>query len=233
MTEALLFGLAASSPLVLGAVLGVRWEPPEKLLAVVLAFAAGSLTAALAFELFEVSFRKGGVGASSVGMVVGAATFIAVDMLLDKRVRSAGRGATGLALLAAVTLDGVPENLALGTTIAEGAGSLALLVAIFASNLPESMVGARSMRSNGRSTRFALVTWVAAAALLALAVVAGAALLDGAGQSTLSVVLAFAGGAVLASLVDTLFPNAYQHGGPWVAIATVIGFLVSFVLGTA
>jgi hypothetical protein len=37
------------------------------------------------------------------------------------------------------------------------------------------------------------------------------------------VVLAFAGGAVLASLVDTLFPNAYKHGGPWVALATVAG----------
>ncbi len=63
--------------------------------------------------------------------------------------------------------------------------------------------------------------------------IAGAEALKGVGGETLSVVLAFAGGAVLASLVDTLFPKAYEQGGPWVAIATVAGFLVSFLLGTA
>ncbi len=76
-------------------------------------------------------------------------------------------------------------------------------------------------------------TWLIAAIALALAVIAGAELLKGVGDATLSVVLALAGGAVLASLVDTLFPKAYEDGGPWVAIATVAGFLVSFLLGTA
>jgi hypothetical protein len=56
------------------------------------------------------------------------------------------------ALLAAVTLDGVPENLALGVALvcSEGelTGVIALLVAIFLSNLPESLVGA--VRQSGR-----------------------------------------------------------------------------------
>ena len=53
----------------------------------------------------------------------------------------------GLALLAAVTLDGVPENLALGVSLVGGL-SLSLLVAIFFSNLPEALVGAVAMRES-------------------------------------------------------------------------------------
>src|SRR3712207_9577925 len=49
-------------------------------------------------------------------------------------------GAVGFALLAAVTLDGIPENLALGVSLVGDGGSLVLLVAIFFSNLPESLV---------------------------------------------------------------------------------------------
>jgi len=56
----------------------------------------------------------------------------------------------GLALLAAVTLDGVPENLALGVSLVGGL-SLSLLVAIFFSNLPEALVGAVAMRESGLS----------------------------------------------------------------------------------
>jgi ZIP family zinc transporter len=58
-------------------------------------------------------------------------------------------GAAGIVLLAAVTLDGVPENVALGVSLGEGTGGLALLAAIFVANLPEALVGAASMRSQG------------------------------------------------------------------------------------
>jgi len=38
---------------------------------------------------------------------------------------------------------------------------------------------------------------------------------------------------VLASLADTLMPEAYEDGGPAVALATTAGFLLSFVLSLA
>jgi ZIP family zinc transporter len=44
------------------------------------------------------------------------------------------------------------------------------------------------------------------------------------------VLLSFAGGAVLASLADTLMPDAYREGGAWVAFATTSGFLSSFLI---
>jgi zinc transporter, ZIP family len=132
-------------------------------------------------------------------------------------------------LLAAVTFDGVPENVALGTSLATGV-SLSLLVAIFFSNLPESLVGAVSMRQMGQSGRTVVLTWVACGVVLAAAVVLGRAVAGVLSEHVLAVALAFAGGAVLASLADTLMPEAFEHGRPLNAFGTAAGFFLSFVL---
>jgi zinc transporter, ZIP family len=238
---ALLFGLAASSALVIGSVIGARWSPPKKVTGVLLAFASGALISALAFELFEEAFAMGGAVRAGLGLLAGAATFVAVDTTLDKYISgktgpderevaaSGARGGVGLALLAAVTLDGVPENLALGVSLVGGA-SLSLLVAIFFSNLPESLVGAVAMRNAGTSPRTVILTWVSCAVLLAAAVVVGRATASGMSEHLLAVALSFAGGAVLASLADTLMPEAFEHGRPLNALSTAGGFFLSFVL---
>jgi ZIP family zinc transporter len=237
----LLYGLAASSALVIGAVVGTRWPAPRRLTGVLLAFASGALISALAFELFEEAFHLGGAARSGIGLLAGAVAFVSIDTALDRYVvgragpderevaASGARGGVGWALLAAVTLDGVPENLALGVSLVEGA-SLTLLVAIFFSNLPESLVGSQAMRSEGNATRVVIATWLACAALLTLAVVLGRALAGGLSDNVLAVALGFAGGAVLASLADTLMPEAFEHGRPLNAFATAAGFFLSFVL---
>jgi zinc transporter, ZIP family len=90
--------------------------------------------------------------------------------------------------------------------------------------------GAVSMRDQGRTRGFAIAVWTVTAVILAAAVVVGNAVLSGASEKLLSVLLSFAGGAVLASLADTLMPAAYREGGKSVAFATATGFFVSFVI---
>ena len=260
MWMTLLFGAVASSALVIGAAIGVRFELPKRLLAMLLAFASGALITALSFELFEDSYEKGGIWLAAIGLFAGAIVFTVLSALLDRwaqpgaRAKPADeyrgsakldtdaaaadqtstaasvRGTAGLALLAAVTLDGVPENLALGISLDEGSGGIALLAAIFVSNLPEALVGAASMREQGRSVRQVIGLWLACAVLLTFAVVAGAAFLADSDPTIVSLPLAFAAGAVIASLADTLMPEAFEHGGPAVAISTAAGFVLSFVL---
>jgi ZIP family zinc transporter len=259
----LLFGVVASGALVLGGFIGVRFQLPKRVLAIILSFAAGALITALTFELFEDAYQRGGIVRAALGLVTGAVVFTVLSALLDRWAQpgsqaipadefkgsakldtdaaaaekppspASTRGAAGLALLAAATLDGVPENIALGVSLGEGTGGLALLAAIFVSNLPEALVGAASMRSQGRSGRSIMVLWSVCAALLVVAVVLGAGPLSGSDPETISLPLAFAAGAVIAALADTIMPEAYEHGGPAVALSTAAGFVLSFVLSLA
>ena len=238
-----MFGVVASGALVLGGAVGAFWHAPTWITGVFLAFASGALISALCFELFPEAVELGGATRAGIGLVAGGITFVVINTLLDKYVAKdepdpeAGQrevvadasGGAGFALLAAVTLDGVPENVALGVSLVEEA-SLALLLAIFASNLPESLVGAIAMRDGGRSRRFAIGIWCVAAVLLAVAVVAGRSIFSGASDATLAFMLSYAGGAVLASLADTLMPEAFVRGRPLNAMATAAGFFLSFVL---
>ena len=271
MWEAVLFGVLATSSLVVGGALGSYWEAPKRVTGVMLAFASGAMVSALAFELFPEAVELGGVAPAGWGLLAGAAVFVAVNTWLDSRVvppeeakelaeakddvpdvpedqpdelagatlqqrekvQVAAASGVGLALLAASILDGVPENLALGVSLADqssSGGSLALLAGIFAANFPEALVGAVAMRSQGWSVRSTAGLWLATAVLLVPAVVIGRVALAGANPSTLAFPLAFAGGAVLAALSDTLMPEAFERGRPFNAFATCAGFFVAFVL---
>ena len=42
--------------------------------------------------------------------------------------------------------------------------------------------------------------------------------------------LALAAGGILAMLADTMMPEAFQNGGPFVAIATAVGFASAVLL---
>jgi ZIP family zinc transporter len=88
------------------------------------------------------------------------------------------------------------------------------------------------MRAQGRSNAFILGIWTICAVLLVFAVVLGAGPLSSSTPETLSLPLAFAAGAVLAALADTIMPEAYEHGGPTVALSTAAGFGLSFFLAT-
>lgn len=233
MVQALLFAAIASTALLLGGAIGVWRPPPRRVTAALLGFASGALITAVAYDLFQDAFDQGGALRAGIALLAGATVFILVDSWLDRRSERmhARGGAVGFALLAGVTLDGIPENLALGVSLIESA-SATLLVAIFVSNLPEAIVGAQKMREAGIEPGRIILIWSATAVLLAGAVVLGYGTLAGASETTLAWPLGFAAGAVLASLADTLMPEAYKDGGPTVAWATALGFLLSFMVAS-
>lgn len=231
MLKVVVFAVVASIALPIGAVIAARFDLSKRVIAMALGFAAGALISAVAFELFDAAVEHGGAWRSGLAFLAGATVFVVVDSYLERRknrLHQAG-SSIGFALLAAVVLDGIPENLAMGVSMIEG-GGIALLVAIFASNLPEALVGAEKMEEAGLSSRDAILIWSVAAVVLAASVIVGYVALDGVDHKTLAIPLGFAGGAVLASLADTVMPEAYAEGGITVAYATAIGFLVSYLL---
>ena len=44
--------------------------------------------------------------------------------------------------------------------------------------------------------------------------------------------LAFAGGAILTMLADTMMPEAFEHGGKLVGLVTTFGFGLAFAISS-
>src|SRR4051794_36474675 len=113
MLAALGWGVLAASSLVLGGLLGVARDWHERLVGSVLAFGAGALISAVAFDLFEEGQKVGGPVALAAGLAAGALTYFVLNRIVERKIPGAG---TSLALGA--LLDGIPEQAVLGIGIA-------------------------------------------------------------------------------------------------------------------
>ncbi|MFC9552950.1 ZIP family metal transporter [Rhodococcus sp. NPDC056960] len=228
MLTATLYGLGTALPLLIGAAIGLRYDLPRPVLAALMAFGAGTMVAAVSTELFQPAFETEGIWTAGAALFAGALVYVVADRLIENKL---GAGALGWALMLGSLLDGIPENTALGVTISS-AGGVVLLVAVAVGNVPEAVAGAASMRSqpNFNSGR-ALSVWAATAVLLVLVVIAADAVSDTISDSAIATIQAFAGGATIAVLADSLMPEAYREGGWWVGLSTALGFLVAFGLG--
>jgi ZIP family zinc transporter len=209
-------------------VVGLRYDLPRPALAGLLAFGAGAMVAAVYTELFQPAFEAEGVVVAGIALMLGALVYVVADHLIENRL---GPAALGWALMLGALLDGIPENTALGVSLS-AEGGLVLLVAIAVGNVPEAVAGAASMRTQPNfDARRARLLWVVTAVVLVLVVVAANAAADSIQPQQTAVIQAFAGGATIAVLADSLMPEAYREGGWWVGISTAAGFLVAFALG--
>jgi ZIP family zinc transporter len=130
-------------------------------------------------------------------------------------------------------LDGVPESFILGSSLAAGgAVSVAFLAAIFISNVPEAVAGSLNLKAIGYTDRHVFGMW--SAIVVASGIGAGAGYLV---AQSLHVdglyAQAFAGGAVLTMLADSMMPQAFENGGTWVGLLTVLGYLFAAALSVA
>lgn len=221
--------LAVSGALLIGAAWGIYGTLQPRTEGFLIALAGGALLLSVVSELVEPSIEKSSIYHAMVGVALGAITFAFTDYLIDEKWGADEGGG----LLAAITLDGVPENLALGVALI-GAGGLevaALAGSILLSNLPEAAGGARAMAKAGHSNGKVLLLWAATAALLAAAAMIGNIALDGVDEAWLAVIRCFAAGAVVASLATEVFPKAYKQDHHWAGVATALGVILAMVLG--
>jgi ZIP family zinc transporter len=239
--EAAFWGFVGGAALLIGAVVGVRASTSQRTIGLVMAFGAGVLISALAFELTAESFDRGGTVTVGLGLAAGGLSFFAGDWVLDRRggkhrKRSGGEqagGAAGAIVLGAL-MDGIPESVAIGVSLLGGAGvGVATVAAVFLSNVPESLSAATGLRKAGHSERWILGLWLAVALVSALAAGIGYAVLGGASPSLIGFIQAFAAGAILTMLADTMMPESFQHGGNVVGLVTLLGFALAFLLSTA
>jgi ZIP family zinc transporter len=166
---------------------------------------------------------------------LGALTFFCGDNLIEKmggKNRKAINASHELSLvvplLLAIVLDGIPESLVIGLSILDGSTvSLGMMVAVFISNIPEAVTGTVGMRAGGWSRGNILLLWLFIALVCACASAAGYALLGTLSPQWLGFVNAFAAGAILMMLANTMMPEAFEHGGKFAGVFTVLGFAMS------
>ena len=239
MGAALCWGLLAGSSLVLGGLVALRWHIRSALLGLVMAFGAGVLISAVAYDLVDEAIRTtAGGGGVALGLAAGAMTFFVGDLLLDRRgaegrKRSSGEQASGspLAIVLGIVLDGIPESIVIGVGLLAGEGvGVAVVAAVFLSNMPEAIAATTGLAASGWTRGRILGLWSVVALVGGLASLLGYAAFGDAAPRTLAFVLAFAGGAILTMLADTMMPEAFEHGGKRVGLATTLGFGLALAL---
>jgi ZIP family zinc transporter len=240
--KAAFWGGLAGSALLIGAGLGYAASIPRRVIAGVMAFGAGVLISALAFDLMDEAYRQGGFAAASIGFVGGALVYTVATLIVDRRGAKRRKRSheqpnenddpgSGLVLAIGALIDGVPESIAIGVSMINGGAVSAVAVAaVFLSNIPEGLSSAAGMRRAGRSTGYVFGVWGAIALISAAASLAGYAVFSGFSPGVIAATTAVAAGAILSMLADTMMPEAFEQAHDLAGLITVGGFLAAFIL---
>lgn len=145
--------------------------------ATIMAFGAGVLISALAFDLVAEATRAGSFWTSMAGFLGGAVVYVGLDLLLDRLgarskhgTAGSGESGTGLGIALGALLDGIPETAVQGVGLAaSGSLSVAVVAAVIISNLPEGLSSTADMESNGRGARYVFGVWIAFGLLVGVA----------------------------------------------------------------
>jgi ZIP family zinc transporter len=135
------------------------------------------------------------------------------------------------AIVLGTVLDGIPESFVLGASLLQdGAVPIAVVIGVFVSNVPEALSGTSGLLEAGWKQSRVFAMWTVVVAVSVIAAAAGWLLLDAMPTSGGAFATAFAAGALLVMLADTLMPEAFELGGREAGLLTALGFALGFAL---
>jgi len=234
MITAIFWSAFATVTLLIGMALAYRNLIGPKWTGLIMAFGAGAIISAVAYQLVlgALDLEQGGYFVVGLGIAAGALTYYFADRFVDrmggeenKDSGSGQSGGSGMGILLGSMLDGVPESLVLGLSLVHSPEvSLAYIFAVAISNIPQGLGGTVDMLKNGWQRKKITRLWVYVCGLSILAAAIGyglGQLLTGASGSFVD---AFAAGALLVMLTDSMIPEALEGGGKETGLALVLGF---------
>jgi ZIP family zinc transporter len=228
MLEAALFAGIASLGLIVGFLLATKRAPSTPAIGLAMALGAGILMAVVAYALvldtIETSEKPVVVAA---GIAAGALVYFFGDRMIAARLGEGG----GLGLALGAVLDGVPESLVIGISVAIfGEASIPLVIGAFIANTAESIGATPELIEGGFSTARTRLLWLAIVGASVLSAMIGYQVLSNVSRHNGAIFNGFAGGAVLMVLANALIPEGYEKAGRIAGLLVVVGFAIGFAL---
>ena len=239
------WALLSALGLLIGAVGGYYLSLQHTAVARAMTFAAGVLLAVVAVDLVINARGAASLEWTVAGLLGGAAVFSSINWLLSRygarhrkrcgeciqQPAEEQQPGSGLAIAAGTFLDGVPEGVVLGLSVLHvGAPGLGTVAAFFLGNIPEAMSSSAGMKRAGRSPRYVFGLWIGIFLMIGLAAAVAALVLRDTAPPVRGTVNAFAAGAILALVSETMIPEAF-HGSPhFNGLLLVVGFVALLIL---
>jgi ZIP family zinc transporter len=250
MIEAGFWGAVGGVALLIGALIALRASLSFRTVGLIMSFGAGVLISAVAYELIVEAIKlAAGTGVTAVGLAAGALTFFVGDTLITRR-GVAGRTVDessepptrteassfavaegGRAIVLGAILDGIPESIVIGASLLGGAGaSVTMVAAVFISNVPESIAATDDLVCGGMPAGRIIRIWVILTMVFGLSAALGYLIIGALPGTVEAFVEAFAGGALLTMLADSMIPEAYERARLWAGLCLVLGFALALGL---
>jgi ZIP family zinc transporter len=238
VAEAFLWGLLASGTLLLGAAVAFIAKPGPRASAVLLALGSGVLIGAVAYELVEDALEVQSFPAVAAALLGGSAVYVVGVRALESRGVRHRKNPSGKqsdtaaeAIVLGSVLDGVPESFVLGATVLTGGVSVPFFAGVALSNFPEGMAASSGLVASGWTRTKVLLLWSAVVLVSATTAALGYQLLSGDSAFVGGLAQAFAAGALLTMIADTMLPEAYEIERVWTGPLVVVGFATAVGLG--
>jgi len=86
------------------------------------------------------------------------------------------------------------------------------------------------MKKAGRSVSYIFGVWASITILCGIAALLGYAVFSRFSMEAIAATTAVAAGGILAMLIDTMIPEAFEQAHNFAGLIAVVGFLIAFVL---
>ncbi|GAB7146431.1 ZIP family metal transporter [Mycobacterium riyadhense] len=216
---------------IIGAVAAVVRTPSAAVVSGIQHFAAGVVMAAVAGEVLPELRAKAPLGLIILGFSVGVALLVLMRQFAGDK--ESAEDAPPVGFLAVVSVDLFIDGLLVATGAAASRRTAVIItIALTVEVLFLGVSVALRLAGSGVPKVRAALTTSGVSLMIAVGGVLGALLLHGAGNSVLSLVLAFAAAALLWLVVEELLVEAHETPErPWMAVMFFSGFLTLYCLG--
>lgn len=214
-------------------------RPGMRFMAVLLGFTGGIMLSVVCFDLIPQAFETGGMVIGFLGIILGVAGVMAIDMMMpdipDKMFSGKDRSfiKSGILLGLGIAVHNFPEGLAIGSGFAAGDSigvRLALIIALH--DMPEGIAMAVPLKIGGYSPNKIVLYTILAGIPTGIGAFIGE-LLGGISNIFISLCMGFAGGAMLYITCGEIIPKTQSiYRGRISTAGMILGILCGLYISS-